>query len=194
VAVREIRIWPDPALREVAKPVTEFGADVERLVRDLFDTLYTENGIGLAATQIAVPLRAIVVDLDPHGEAKDDEELRADLAATGFTQPTAFVNPRIVASDGEIVYEEGCLSLPGINEEVKRKEHVVVEAQDPQGRPLRVEARGLFAVCLQHEIDHLDGKVFVDYVSKLKRDVARRKMEALRAERAAEGNDKSASV
>ena len=187
MAVREVRIWPDPALKEIAEPVDEVSDEVRALVRDLWDTMYQENGIGLAATQIAVPRRVLVIDLDPRGESQADEELAEELAAWGFTGPTAFINPTIVSGDGTIVFEEGCLSVPGISEEVTRKERVVVEALNEQGEPFRLEANGLFAVAIQHENDHLDGKVFVEYLSKLKRDLIRRKMERLIAERGEEG-------
>lgn len=185
MAIRAVRIWPDPALQEVAEPVETVDGEVRALVRDLFDTMYNSNGVGLAATQVAVARRVLVIDIDPHGEAKKDPEVAADLDAFGFDGPRAFVNPKIVEADGEIAWEEGCLSLPGITENVKRHDRVVVEAIDPDGKPFKLEARGLYAVAIQHESDHLDGKVFVDYLSKLKRDVIRRKMERLKAEAAA---------
>jgi peptide deformylase len=179
MAVRTVRIWPDPALKEIARPVEEVTDEVRALVRDLWDTMYQENGIGLAATQIAVPQRVLVIDLDPRGESQADPELSDEFAECGFIGPTAFINPKIVSGDGSIVFEEGCLSVPGVSEEVTRKDHVVVEALNEKGEPFRMEAHGLFAVAIQHETDHLDGKVFVDYLSKLKRDVIRRKMERL---------------
>jgi peptide deformylase len=178
-----VRIWPDPVLKQKANPVAEVNDDVRSLVRDLWDTMYHENGIGLAANQVAVLQRVLVIDLDPRGESQADDEFAEELAAWGFTAPTAFINPRIVSGDGSIVFEEGCLSVPGISEEVTRKAHVVVEALNEKGEPFRLEARGLFAVAIQHENDHLDGKVFVEYLSKLKRDIIRRKMERLIAER-----------
>ncbi|MFC1610672.1 peptide deformylase [Myxococcota bacterium] len=182
MAVRSIRIWPDPALKAVAAPVEQVNDDVRALVRDLFDTMYQENGIGLAATQIAVSSRVLVIDLDPRGEANNDPELAEDLSSWGFEGPTAFVNPTIVETAGEIVFEEGCLSVPGVTESVSRKDHVIVEAINDKGEPFTLDAHGLFAVAIQHETDHLDGKVFVDYLSKLKRDVIRRKMERLKVE------------
>ena len=179
MAVRKIRIWPDPALKAKASPVTEVTGDTKRLVDDMFETMYKSNGIGLAATQVAVAERIVTIDLDPKGHAKTDEEVKRELDEWGFKGPTAFINPEIVKGEGEIVWEEGCLSVPGINEEVKRKEHVIVRAIGVDGNPFEVEAHGLFAVCLQHETDHLNGRVFVEYLSKLKRDVIRRKMERL---------------
>ncbi|MBI3179597.1 MAG: peptide deformylase [Deltaproteobacteria bacterium] len=182
MAVRKIRIWPDPALKEVAAPVHPIDDEVRRLVSDLFETMYQANGVGLAATQVAVTQRVLVIDLDPHGQAKNDAEVAADLKAMGFAGPTAFINPEIVESEGEILWEEGCLSVPGVTEQVRRHERVVVRALDMQGQPFELNVNGLFAVAVQHEIDHLDGKVFVEYLSKLKRDVIKRKMERLKVE------------
>jgi len=182
MAVRNIRIWPDPALKEIAVPVATVDEPIRSLIADLFETMYDSNGVGLAATQVAVNLRVLVIDLDPHGEGKKDPEVQGDLDACGFLGPTAFVNPEILRAEGEILWEEGCLSVPGITEKVKRHEHVVVRALDRDGKPFEVEARGLFAVALQHEMDHLKGRVFVEYLSKLKRDVIRRKMERLKVD------------
>ena len=187
MAVRKIRIWPDPALREVANEVTLVDEAVKALVADMFETMYKANGVGLAATQVAVPLRVVTIDIDPRGEAKKDPEAKSELLATGFTGPTAFINPELLEADGEIVWEEGCLSVPGVNEEVTRKEHVKVRALDADGKEFTLEASGLFAVCIQHEMDHLVGKVFVDYVSKLKRDMIRRKMERLKEDTTDDG-------
>ena len=130
MAVRKIRIWPDPALKEVAKPVVTVDDQVRALATDLFETLYKANGVGLAATQIAVPLRVLVIDLDPRGAAKEDPDLLADLRSMGFKKPLVFINPEILSAEGELVWEEGCLSVPGITEEVTRKEQVRVRALD----------------------------------------------------------------
>ncbi len=179
MAVRTIRIWPDPALKTKASPVTNVTGEIKQLVDDMFETMYKSNGIGLAATQVAVHQRVVTIDLDPKGHAKTDDEVKRELTEWGFKGPMAFINPEVVKGEGEIVWEEGCLSVPGINEEVKRKEHVIVRAVGVDGSPFEVEAHGLFAVCLQHETDHLNGRVFVEYLSKLKRDVIRRTMERL---------------
>jgi peptide deformylase len=189
MAVRQIRIWPDPALKEKASVITEVDATIKTLVDDLFETMYKSDGIGLASTQIGVPKRVVVIDLDPRGRGKTDPEVRRELEAWGFAGPRAYINPEIVHGEGEIVWEEACLSLPGISEEVKRKEHVIVKAIGADGNEFQVEAHGLYAVCLQHETDHLNGRVFIDYISKLKRDVIRRKMERLREEAEAEVSD-----
>ncbi len=187
MAVRKVRIWPDPALNEVALPVETVDDEVRALVNDLFETMYKANGVGLAATQVAVPRRVLVIDLDPHGDAKNDAEMAADLADCGFSGPEAFINPEIVESEGEVSWDEGCLSLPGITEPIQRWERIQVRALDPDGNELITNVTGLFAVALQHEMDHLDGKVFVDYLSKLKRDVIKRKMERLKAEETDDG-------
>jgi peptide deformylase len=152
------------------------------LVADLFETMYEANGVGLAATQVADLRRVLVIDLDPHGEGKKDPEIAKDLESCGFAGPRAYINPVIVESEGEIVWEEGCLSVPGVSEEVKRAERVVVRSLDVDGTETITRAEGLYAVALQHEIDHLDGRVFVEYLSKLKRDVVKRKMERLKAD------------
>ncbi len=182
MAVRKIRIWPDPALKEVAKAVERVDDEVRRLVGDLFETMYQANGVGLAATQIAVAQRVLVIDLDPNGQAKTDPEVAADLKSMGFAGPTAFINPEIVAAEGDILWDEGCLSVPGVTEQVRRHERVVVRALGSQGQVFELNVNGLFAVAVQHEIDHLDGRVFVEYLSKLKRDVIKRKMERLKVE------------
>ncbi len=144
--------YPDPRLKKVAARVTDFGPDVPRLVRDMAETMYAAPGIGLAATQVDVHRRVIVIDIS---EARDD--LRV------------FVNPEILSAEGEAECEEGCLSVPGYYDKVTRAAKVRVRAQDEHGRTFELDAEGLLAVCIQHEMDHLVGKVFVDYLSPLKR-------------------------
>ncbi len=182
MAVRRIRIWPDPALKEKAQPVKNVDGALKTLVSDMFETMYTANGVGLAATQIAEAKRVLVIDLDPKATAKTDAEVRAELESWNFKGPTAFINPEIIESEGSIVWSEGCLSVPGVVDDVKRKEHVIVRAVSVEGEVFETEAHGLFAVALQHEMDHLDGTVFVEYLSKLKRDVIKRKMDKVREE------------
>lgn len=160
MAILEILRYPDPRLQRVARPVTTFDERLRTLVRDMADTMYAAPGIGLAATQVDVHERVIVIDLS---EAKDRLQV--------------FVNPKIVqASDERKVYEEGCLSVPGIYDEVERPDRIRVEAFDAEGRAFALDADGLLAVCLQHEIDHLDGKVFVQYLSRLKQGRIRTKL------------------
>jgi len=152
MALLPILEYPDPRLRKVAAPVTAFTADIQKLVRDLAETMYAAPGIGLAATQVDVHKRVIVMDLS---ESRD--ELRV------------FINPRILAADGEAECEEGCLSVPGYYDKVTRAATVRVEAKNEHGETFVIEADELLAVCLQHEMDHLEGKVFVDHLSPLKR-------------------------
>ncbi len=194
MAVRPVRIWPDPILSEVAKPVAAVDAHVRALIADLFDTMYAENGIGLAANQVGVASRILVLDLDPKKHAETDPEVAEELASWNWVGPVALINPKIVEAHGEIVWEEGCLSVPGVTDNVKRKERVIVEALDRQGEPLRIEANGLFAVAIQHELDHLNGKVFVDYLSRLKRDVIKKKMVNLKTQGESEAPPRAAAA
>jgi peptide deformylase len=166
--VREVLIWPDPRLKAKAKPITEFTTQVARIVDDLFETMYSAEGVGLAAPQVGLAQRIVVIDIAP-GEAA--------------REPLALVNPVIVGGSGEVSWNEGCLSLPGEAEDVDRQEVVTVRALDREGRQIEIaDATGLFAIALQHEIDHLDGTLFVDRLSTLKREVIRRRMKKLKAE------------
>lgn len=165
MAVLNILRYPDPRLHQVAKPVEVFDEELRQLVRDMAETMYAAPGVGLAATQVDVHRRVIVVDVS---DTKDRLQV--------------FVNPKIVAaSEDAKVYEEGCLSVPGIYEEVERPDRVRVEAFDEYGKPFSVDADGLLAVCIQHEIDHLNGRVFVQYLSRLKQNRIRAKL--LKSER-----------
>jgi peptide deformylase len=143
--------FPDPRLKKIATPVAKIDDSIRRLARDMSETMYEAPGIGLAATQVDVHLRLIVIDAS---ETRD--------------QLLVLVNPELVEADGLQVCEEGCLSVPGIYDKVERAEHVVVRYLDLEGSPQMIEAEGLLAVCIQHEIDHLQGKVFVDHLSQLK--------------------------
>ncbi len=152
MAVLSILRYPDPRLHRVAEPVRAVDDEVRRLVRDMAETMYAAPGVGLAATQVDVHRRVVVIDVS---EARD--------------QLRVFVNPEIVGHSADSkVYEEGCLSVPGIYEEVERPDRVTVRALDENGQPFTLEADGLLAVCIQHEIDHLNGRVFVQYLSRLK--------------------------
>jgi len=155
--------FPDPRLRTKAQPVSVFDKALHELIDAMFATMYAAPGIGLAATQVNVHKQLLVLDVS--------EERN---------QPLVLINPKVVERDGVQVYQEGCLSVPGIFADVERAEHIVVEAQDRNGAPLRLEAHGLLAVCIQHEMDHLIGKLFVDYLSPLKRDLVRKKLEKQR--------------
>jgi len=152
--------FPDPRLRKQAVPVTTVDAEIRSLIDDMFETMYEAPGIGLAATQVDVHRRMVVIDVS--------EER---------TQPLALINPTILASDGEEEMEEGCLSIPGVTDTVKRPAWVRVSALDRDGNPFELETDGLLAVCIQHEVDHLDGKLFIDYLSPLKRHRIRKKLE-----------------
>jgi peptide deformylase len=152
VSVREVRYLGDPVLREMCREVETIDDDIRALVDDLLETMYAEDGIGLAAPQIGVPLRVFVYDV------REDE-----------ISPGVLVNPRIVEATGKQKEIEGCLSIPGLDEVVERSGQVVVEGLDRDGEPVRIEATGLLSRCLQHENDHLDGVLFIDRVSPLKR-------------------------
>lgn len=160
MATLEILEFPDPRLRTVAQPVTRFDAALAQLVQDMFETMYAAPGVGLAATQVDVHQRVLVLDVsDEHNE------------------PLALVNPRILSQHGTQTYQEGCLSVPGIFADVDRALTITVEAEDVQGKTFTLEATDLMAVCIQHEMDHLQGKLFVDYLSSLKREMVRRKLQ-----------------
>ena len=169
MALLPILEYPDPRLRTVARPVTTFDERLRRLVADMAETMYEAPGVGLAATQVDVHERIIVIDIS---ETKNELQV--------------FINPEILwASEEKIECEEGCLSVPGIYDAVTRPERVRVKAYDVQGQVFERECSGLIAVCVQHEMDHLIGKVFVEYLSPLKQDRIRTKMKKRRAERAA---------
>ncbi len=151
--------FPDPRLRTRAIPVETVDDELNTLIDDMFETMYAAPGIGLAATQVDVHKRLLVVDV-----SSDNSE------------PNALINPEIIELDGEIMTEEGCLSVPGYYEEVKRAEHIRVRFLDRKGEETELEAEGLLAVCIQHEIDHLNGKLFVDYISEAKRQRIRKRL------------------
>ncbi|MEM9839639.1 MAG: peptide deformylase [Pseudomonadota bacterium] len=156
MAIREILTVPDPRLREVSREVAEVTDETRALMDDMLETMYAAPGIGLAAIQVGEPLRIIVMDL-----AGQDEE----------PQPRYFVNPKIIdPSEDEAPYEEGCLSVPDAFEELERPARCIVEYLDYNGKPQREEAEGLFATCIQHEMDHLEGVLFIDHLSRLKRE------------------------
>ncbi len=159
MAKLEILRYPDKRLRQVAKPVTEFNDSVRTLSEDMAETMYGAPGIGLAAVQVNVALRVVVMDL-----SEEKNHLKV------------LINPAIVKQEGSICTEEGCLSVPEIYAEVERAEKVTVRAQDVDGNTFNIEADELLAVCIQHEIDHLNGKVFVDYLSRMKQDRIRKKL------------------
>jgi len=163
--------YPDPRLRTRASPVTVVDDSIRTLIDDMLETMYAAPGIGLAATQVNVHKRVLVADVSREQD-----------------QPLAFVNPEIIEREGTTEAEEGCLSVPGIFDRLgTRSERVVVRALDRKGQPFELEADGLLAICIQHEMDHLEGKLFVDYLSELKRSRIRKKLEKERRERGTSG-------
>jgi peptide deformylase len=160
MATLEILEFPDPRLRTVAKAITEFDAALQQLVQDMAETMYAENGIGLAATQVNVHQQLLVLDVS---DSRDQLKI--------------YINPELISSSGEQNCEEGCLSVPGIYAEVKRAEHIRVRAFDAKGQVFEEDLSGLHSICLQHEMDHLEGKLFIDYLSPLKRQMVRKKLE-----------------
>ena len=169
MAIRTILHYPDKRLRTPGATVTDFGETFQALVEDMAETMYAAPGVGLAAQQIGVAKRLFVIDI---AGADEPSDLRV------------FVNPRIIDATGEICWEEGCLSFPGVTEEIDRAERVTVRAQDRHGKTFDLEAEGLLAIAIQHENDHLDGKLMVDHVGMLKRRMIDRAMR----KRAAEAN------
>src|SRR3569833_740591 len=152
MALLPILEYPDPRLKKVATPVAAVTPDIRKLVRDMADTMYAAPGVGLAATQVDVHKRVIVIDISEH-----KDELRV------------FINPELLAAEGEAECEEGCLSVPGYYDKVTRAASITVRARDARGEPFELTTDGLLAVCIQHEMDHLEGKVFVEHLSSLKR-------------------------
>jgi peptide deformylase len=163
MAILPILHYPDPRLRNKAAPVAEVDGKLRALIDDMFETMYQAPGIGLAAPQVDVALRVLVIDISEQRNA-----------------PLCLVNPEILSKEGVEQMEEGCLSVPGIYEPVQRARHIKVRALDRNGASFEMEADDLLAVCIQHEIDHLDGKLFVDYLSELKRQRLRKKLEKVR--------------
>ena len=168
MAKLQIIEFPDPRLRTVAKPVAKVDTRIARLIDDMFQTMYDAPGIGLAATQVDVHEQLLVLDVS------EDK-----------SQPMVFINPEVIHREGSQVYQEGCLSVPGIYADVTRANTVTVKALDRDGQSFQITADGLLAVCIQHEMDHLAGKVFVDYLSPLKRELVRKKLAKQRREDAA---------
>ena len=168
--------YPDPRLRTKATPVAVFDEALRRLVDDLLETMYGAKGVGLAASQVDIHKRLLVLDVS---ETRD--------------QPMVLINPQILSAEGRVPGEEGCLSLPGIYDKLERAARIRVRAQDRDGKPFEIDAEGMLAVCIQHEMDHLEGKLFVDYLSELKRQLIRRRLQKERKQRSA-GSEIRASV
>ncbi|MBU2978465.1 peptide deformylase [Alteromonas sp. C1M14] len=160
MAILDVLSFPDERLRTVAKPVESVNDEIKQLVSDMFETMRDEKGIGLAATQVNRHVQVVVMDVS------EDQDT-----------PRVFINPEIIAKDGSTISEEGCLSVPGNYAKVDRAETVTVKALDADGQPFELEADGLLAICIQHELDHLKGILFIDYLSPLKRQRIRKKLE-----------------
>ncbi|MCE0722729.1 peptide deformylase [Legionella resiliens] len=167
MAIHPILYLPDPRLRAVAKPVVHFDDKLQILIDDMFETMYDARGVGLAAPQIGISLRLSVIDI-----AGDKQN------------QLVIINPEIIASEGENKFEEGCLSVPGAYDTVIRAEKVTVKALDRKGNPYEIKAEGLLAECLQHEIDHMNGKLFIDLLSPLKKAMARKKLDKFKRQHA----------
>ncbi len=173
MAVRVILKYPDPLLKIKAAPVESVDDEIRALIDDMTQTMYCFRGIGLAAIQLGVPKRVIVLDVPDLNHDDDPETDPLEERGKGVL---ALVNPEITYSEGTIVYEEGCLSVPGVNADVQRAAHVRLEALDIKGNKVEIEAEGLLSIVLQHEIDHLDGILFIDRLSRLKRELVKRKL------------------
>jgi peptide deformylase len=172
MAIREIRTYPDPVLRNKTARVEKIDSSLDRLIEDMVATMHAAPGVGLAANQVGVPLQLAVIDLS----SRENEEQRHPLLV--------IINPEILAMEGSVTEEEGCLSIPDYSEKVKRAAKVKVRAQDRTGKSFEIEAEGLLAKALQHEIDHLNGLLFVDHLSPLKKNIFRRRYRKVAAEKA----------
>jgi len=186
MAIREILEAPDPRLKIISSPVEKFDDELKTLVEDMFETMYKAPGIGLAAIQVGVPLRVLVIDLQEEDEDAEPEECHAHGGEAHFHQPVkldprVFVNPEILApSEDTSIYNEGCLSVPEIYAEVERPATCRVRWQDIEGKVHEENMVGMMATCIQHEMDHLEGILFIDHLSRLKRSMALKKLEKLR--------------
>ncbi len=172
MSLLEIRKYPDPVLRKKTDSVTKINGTIERLINDMVETMHAAPGVGLAANQVGVPLQLAVIDLS----TREEKEKRHPLLV--------IINPEIISREGSVVEEEGCLSIPDYAEKVKRAAKVKVRAQDRTGKEFELEAEGLLAKALQHEIDHLNGILFVDRLSTLKKSIFRRRFKKLSSEKA----------
>jgi len=176
MAIRRIYETPDAVLREISSPVETFDDELKTLVADMFETMYDAPGIGLAAVQVGVPIRLLVIDLQEPADPDDPE-------SKIVREPRVFVNPEILwHSDSEVPYTEGCLSVPDQYAEVMRPDKIRAKWQDETGKVYEEEIEGLLAVCLQHEMDHLNGVLFIDHLSRLKRDMVLKKLAKWRKE------------
>jgi peptide deformylase len=168
MAIMEILKYPDPRLREVSSPVTKFDAELKKLAEDMLETMYAENGIGLAAPQVGKLYRMMVVDTRPRSTKGRYEENEMTELESKIPQPLVVINPVILKGEGKTTFNEGCLSLPSFYDEVERFEKIQLKYNDLDGKEHVIEIDGLLAICLQHEMDHLEGTLFIDHLSFLK--------------------------
>ena len=190
MALREIIVWPDSRLKEKAKPVGEVDATVRRLCDDMADSMYDAHGVGLAAPQIGVLQNVIAIDVEQGRASEEGGEPKRKGEGLFF-----LINPVLKVGEGEFTYSEGCLSIPDEYEDITRFGRIVVEYTGRDGQRKELEASNtLLSVCVQHEMDHLVGKLFVDHVSALKRELIRRRMKKLKAQRVAEKNGESRAL
>ena len=191
MAIREILEVPDPRLKQISAPVTAFDDDLRTLVADMFETMYAAPGIGLAAVQVGVPLRVLVIDLQPEDEDAEPEACTASHGHGGGghshshqplkKEPMVFINPEILdPSEDHSIYSEGCLSVPEIYADIERPARIRARWQDLDGKVHEEAIDGMLATCLQHEMDHLEGVLFIDHLSRLKRQMVLKKLEKLR--------------
>ncbi len=176
MSILEILKYPDPFLKTKATPVESVDDSIRTLIDDMFETMYRFRGIGLAAVQVGVAKRVIGLDVPEIDMTEEPEDDVADTTAERPKILLALVNPNIIDSDGKITYEEGCLSVPGVNADVQRADYIRVEALNRDGAKVDIEAKGLLSIAIQHEIDHLDGILFIDRLSRLKRELVKRKL------------------
>lgn len=174
MALRKILLYPDPYLRKKCAPVEEIDGEVLELLDDMAETMYDARGVGLAASQIGVDKRIVVIDISPRKTDGDDEDEEIEYEGPGLIE---MINPEIVSSEGEVIGEEACLSIPGFVSEVKRKQRVTIEAYNRKGELMEIEAQDLLARVFQHEIDHINGILFIDRLTRLKRELLKRKIE-----------------
>ncbi len=180
MALRKILTYPDPFLRKKCAPVEEIDGEVLKLLDDMAETMYGARGVGLAASQIGADKRVVVIDISPRNieadeeEEEGEEEEKAEYEGPGLIE---LINPEIISSVGQVIAEEACLSIPGFTSDVRRKQRVVIEAYNREAQLIEIEASELLARVFQHEIDHLDGVLFIDRLSRLKRELIKRKIE-----------------
>ena len=195
MALREILIWPDPRLKQKSKLVERVDDSIRKLCDDLAETMYEERGVGLAAPQVNAHVDVIAMDIDQKAADPEDEDAPPGTPVKTGDGLFWMINPKLILAEGEHTYTEGCLSIPDEFEEVTRFGHIIVEFMGRDGKTVRREAtQDLLCVCVQHEMDHLQGKLFVDHLSALKRELIRRRMKKLKADRLSESKGEATAL